>query len=106
MRVCEWCQQDMWTATTCTGNIPFVIDGTTYAPIPAEEDCGGCGVNRGGLHHPGCDIEKCPRCDGQRVHCNCANPECEACHIKMEYVGSDDRKEYWECPSCGAEKDG
>lgn len=102
--VCEWCKQDMQVATTCTGNI-IEIDGTAYDPIPADEDCGDCGVSKGGVHHPGCDIELCPRCGEQRIHCNCANPQCEKCGRKMEYSGSDDKQDYYECSSCGDSDD-
>jgi hypothetical protein len=102
MAVCEWCGQDMLAATTCTGNLPFEVDGATYKPVPAEEDCG-CGVSAGGLHHPGCDLEVCPRCGGQRLHCNCANPVCGQCNQRMEYDGADDEHSYYSCPTCGAE---
>src|SRR5215472_9489577 len=100
MAVCEWCHQEMFTATTCTANPPFEVEGKMYAPVPAEEDCG---VSAGGLHHPGCDIELCPCCAEQRIYCNCANPRCTQCNVKMEYIGSDDQRSYFECPSCGAE---
>jgi hypothetical protein len=101
MAICEWCQQD--TAKSCTANTPVEIDGKVYSPIPADEDCGDCGVGAGGLHHLGCDIETCPCCGEQRSFCNCANPTCPACGVKMEYAGADDVRAYYECPSCGAE---
>src|SRR3954452_24346697 len=104
MATCKWCQQEMMTATTCTGNRPIVVDGKSYSPVPAEEDCGDCGVSAGGLHHPGCDIESCPCCGEQRLFCNCANPRCKECNAKLEYVGSDDKSSYYECPSCGTEQ--
>lgn len=88
------------TATTCTGNV-IEIDGKPHPPVPAAEDCGDCGVSKGGIHHPGCDIELCPCCGDQRIHCNCSNPRCENCGIHMEYVGADDELEYYECPDCG-----
>jgi hypothetical protein len=101
---CEWCNQDMLEAKTCTGNV-IEIDGRTYPPIPAEEDCGDCGVKQDGIHHPGCDIETCPCCGGQRVFCNCPNPRCEKCGQRMEYVGSDDKEDYYECDACGSIED-
>src|SRR5689334_10410021 len=72
MAVCEWCHQEMFEATTCVANLPLEMDGAVYQPVSAAEDCGDCGVSRGGLHHPGCDIELCPRCGGQRIACACA----------------------------------
>jgi hypothetical protein len=104
MALCEWCKQEMLSAATCTGNPPFAVDGTTYYPIAAEEDCGDCGVSAGGLHHPGCDIELCPCCGEQRLYCICANPRCPACSTRMTYVGSDDQQPYYECPACGTEQ--
>jgi hypothetical protein len=35
--------------------------------------CHDCGIlnKRGTLHKLGCDIERCPRCKGQLISCNC-----------------------------------
>ena len=33
--------------------------------------CGDCGSTPGHLHHPGCDMERCPRCGGQLLGCEC-----------------------------------
>jgi hypothetical protein len=33
--------------------------------------CDDCGVRRGKLHQLGCDLEPCPRCDGQAISCDC-----------------------------------
>ena len=33
-----------------------------------------CEVAMGGYHHPGCDMEPCPACGGQFLHCNCFKP--------------------------------
>lgn len=33
--------------------------------------CGGCGASVGALHSSGCDVERCPRCGGQSISCDC-----------------------------------
>lgn len=39
--------------------------------------CHDCGADEGGYHHPGCDMEKCPRCGGQLTGCGCLDEENE-----------------------------
>jgi hypothetical protein len=37
----------------------------------ATKRCGDCGVQRGGYHHLGCDIQECPVCGRQMLSCDC-----------------------------------
>ena len=36
-----------------------------------ERACHDCAVIKGELHVPGCDVERCPWCDGQKISCPC-----------------------------------
>lgn len=37
--------------------------------------CHDCGAIKGEFHVPGCDVERCPVCDGQIGGCNCDWPD-------------------------------
>lgn len=37
--------------------------------------CGDCGRQTGQLHLDGCDIERCPKCKGQLLSCECSFPK-------------------------------
>ena len=59
-----------------------LTDGTEVQRIPYGEEaddygsgegkpCGDCAVPVGGVHHVGCDVERCGRCGGQLITCDC-----------------------------------
>jgi hypothetical protein len=79
MAICHWCAQEMSVASSCTV-AAFHLDGRPFEMVAFGADtnggafgqrCGDCGVVLGGLHHPGCDVQRCPSCRGQMATCGC-----------------------------------
>lgn len=82
MAICTWCQQEMHDRIGCNltvfgdfedlqprRRIPF---GKEMGSVGQQEHCPDCLSPIDAFHHPGCDIEQCPRCDKQAVTCGCA----------------------------------
>ncbi len=68
------CQREMATATGCSVTSVHV-GGTTYLRTRVGDEaiagkgddafrCGDCGAHGDHFHHLGCDLERCPRCQG------------------------------------------
>lgn len=82
MAICEWCKQEMSGGAGCTVTQFDDLPGGPVERVPygsETEDwgaargarCHDCGVAPGGYHHPGCDVERCPRCQGQAIGRDC-----------------------------------
>ena len=88
MAICNFCKQEMLEVDGCLPDAIATVDGdmdpirfgSEVNPIQqAFHDgkprrCDDCGVLPGNCHHPGCDIEECPRCEGQIITCDCVVP--------------------------------
>jgi hypothetical protein len=85
MAICNWCEQEMSGkgVDSCEGNKEVEFpDGTRLPAIPYDPEHGGgdqrchdCNIKRGGFHHPGCDMERCPKCKGQIISCGCLSED-------------------------------
>jgi hypothetical protein len=56
------------------------IVGQSYSRIAygadshdGAERCSDCAVDRGQLHVPTCCVERCPKCKGQAISCECGD---------------------------------
>ena len=78
MAKCQDCKKEMLKTTSCDKKFNEIkIDGKVYQRdtnyFDVNKHCHDCGIvnKKGNLHHFGCDIEKCPACDGQLISCDC-----------------------------------
>jgi hypothetical protein len=73
MATCPDCRREMRLAPSCVTDLVVVVDGKTFNrlrhPVAAVGRCDACGVKPGGVHHFGCDMERCPICRGQLIMC-------------------------------------
>ena len=77
MAICKACGKDMLKVDDCSANRTIeYIDGSelpasTFHFNEISGRCHDCGIVHGNYHHPGCDVERCPNCEGQLIACGC-----------------------------------
>jgi hypothetical protein len=81
MAVCPHCSGEMKEEISCRPD-PIMIGESAYDPIRWGDEreskrwvidfpCRDCATPPGGVHHPGCCVERCPACLGQAFGCEC-----------------------------------
>ena len=81
MAVCPQCEGEMMEEISCLSE-PIPIGGDFFEPIRWGDEkrrsrwvidfpCRDCRTPVGGVHHPGCCVERCPACLGQALGCPC-----------------------------------
>jgi hypothetical protein len=82
MAICKTCGGEMTQGISCSPTVRIKIGGVDYRPIRWTDEpewryehitfqCGDCATPPGGVHHPGCCVERCPACLGQSLGCEC-----------------------------------
>jgi hypothetical protein len=89
MAKCGWCRQEMLEADECKENyiVEYPNYGGTLSSIrygdetrygddfakdyKSDKRCHDCNVLLNNYHHPGCDMEECPKCCRQLISCGC-----------------------------------
>ncbi len=82
MSKCKDCGKEMRDENTRSCIFPKIkIDGIIYNRdtkyYDVNEKCHDCGIlnKKGNIHHYGCDMERCPKCKGQLISCNCSDDD-------------------------------
>lgn len=78
--VCQFCAQEMMNKVGCHLHGVYDADGTAVECTTehmGEPDgfCHDCWAPHGTFHHPGCDAERCPICNGQLISCEHSGDE-------------------------------
>ena len=95
--MCRYCDREMTSARGC-GESTVSIEGEAFRRRPFGTERGGpgtgrcsdCGVALGCMHHPGCGIERCPRCGGQAIMCECSHDDVAVDDLDLWFDHDDD----------------
>ncbi len=83
MPKCSWCNEEITNPDikTCKKNtVVSFPDGSQFPSLDyhlgeSNGRCHDCNIEHGGKHHPGCDVERCPKCNGQLINCGCLDDD-------------------------------
>jgi hypothetical protein len=77
MATCQDCKKEMKRAKSCNKPQYVILDGISFwrdvSYYDHNKHCHDCNIvnEPGNLHHLGCDVERCPKCGGQLISCDC-----------------------------------
>jgi hypothetical protein len=97
---CNFCHREMTDHSKGCYRSAFIYENPKEK-LPAilankEPICHDCGAPFGSYHHPGCDMERCPRCGGQVISCECGSKRTDDPGFYGIFLGSTDCTDPWD----------
>ena len=76
MALCDECGKEMTDHVSCSVK-SISINGKQKSRVKYRQsnNCHDCGCPQFGVHHMGCDMERCPNCRGQLIMCDCVKDD-------------------------------
>jgi hypothetical protein len=100
MSICQQCEGEMMDEISCLSD-PITIGSESFEPIRWGSErqrsrwvidfpCRDCHTPLGGVHHPGCCVERCPACLGQALGCPCFGTDDDDDYADFYDIAKDD----------------